>query len=164
MNWIVFNHRNPVLITYLMIVLVAAAIDFLTDRSGGAFSLATLPIALLAMGCFLVGQVSAKDDVKRHSLNWLLGAALVFAGLVVFAAKGGDAPKVGELIFTYAMLLIAPPASLALPWISLIGAGHEMPDVLLRSMVVWLFCVGAGAVQWVGIRWMVQKLRNRPRS
>lgn len=153
--------RCMVPVTYTTIALSAFVVDRLTDRSGGSFSLATLPIALLAAGCFVVGQVSAKGNVKRHFSNWLLGVALVLLGLVVFAMKGGDAPKDGELIFTYAMLLTAPPASFVLPLTTSIGTGHMLNDVLLRSLVGWCVCVATGAIQWSAVRWLMRKLRGR---
>lgn len=155
------GRRYAVPAIYVAIALAATLIDLLTDRSGGSFSLATLPIAILAAGCFAVGQVAAKDDVKRHFSNWLLGAVLVLLGLVVFAMRGGDAPKDGELIFTYAMLLTAPPASFALPLAPSTSTGHALSDVLLRSLIGWFFCVAMGVMQWIAVRWLVRRLRNR---
>lgn len=161
MNSSAVGRRYSVLIIYAAIAFAATVIDLLTDRSGGAFSLATLPIALLAAGCFVFGQVMAKDDVKIHFSNWLIGAVLVLFGLVVFAMKGGDAPKDGELIFTYAMLLTAPPASFVLPLAPSISTGHALNDVLLRSLIGWLFCVAMGLIQWIAVRWLLRRLRTR---
>lgn len=153
--------RYAVPIIYAAIAFAATLTDFLTDRSGGSFSLATLPIALVAAGCFVAGQGTEKKDVKRHLSNWLLGEILVLLGLVVFAMRGGDAPKDGELIFTYAMLMTAPPASFVLPLSPSTGAGHALNDVLLRSLTGWFLCVAMGIFQWIAVRWLVRRFRNR---
>jgi hypothetical protein len=155
------GRRYAVPVFYAAIVAAAILIDLLTDQSGGSLSLATLPIALVAAGCFVVGQVTAKDGGKKHLSNWLLGELLVLLGLVVFAIQGGDAPKDGELIFTYAMLLSAPPASFVLPLAPSPSTGHALNDVLLRSLIGWCFCVGMGVTQWMAVRWLMRKLRSR---
>lgn len=156
--------QYPALAIYIGIVLVAVVIDLATDRSGGAISIATLPIALVAASYFLAGQIKAGVERRRQFVSWLLGALLVFLGLVVFAARGGDASKDGELIFTYAMLLVAPPASLLLPFSPLNSTGHALNDVLLRSLSGWIFCIVLGVIQWFAVRWLSAKLRNRSAS
>ena len=155
-----FGRRHAVPATYAAIVIAATLIDLLTDRSGGSFSLATLPIAPVAAGCFVVGQITAKDGGKKHLSGWLLGEVLILLGLVVFAMKGGDAPKDGELVFTYAMLLSAPLASFVLPLTPSPSTGHALNDVLLRSLIGWCFCVAMGVIQWIAVRWLMRKLRS----
>jgi hypothetical protein len=152
--------RYAVPAVYAGIAVVAYLIDLFTDRSGGSFSLATLPTALLAACCFVVGQVTAKNNGNRYLSDWLLGAVLVFLGLVVFAMRGGDAPKDGEQIFTYAMLLAAPPASFVLPLAPSPSTGHALGDVLLRSVIGWSFCVAMGVIQWISVRWLMRRLRK----
>jgi hypothetical protein len=154
------GRRYAVPVIYTAIVVAAILIDLLTDQSGGSFSLATLPIALVAVSSFVVGQVTAKDGGKKHLSNWLLGEVLVLLGLVVFAMKGGGAPKDGELIFTYAMLLSAPPASFVLPLAPSPSTGNALNDVLLRSLIGWSFCVAMGVTQWMAVRGLVRKLRS----
>ena len=151
--------RYLVLAIYAMVVLTAIVADVFTDRSGGAYSLATLLVAFVAAACFIVGQFSAKSDVKWFLSHWFLGAGLVLVGLFVFALKGGDAPKEGELIFTYAMLLIAPPASFVLPFIPSNSVGFLLNDVMLRSIVAWLSCLSAAGIQWTIVRWLMQHFR-----
>lgn len=153
--------RNAVPCTYALVVGAAVIVDFITDRSGGAFVVATLPIALVAVVCFMVGQLSAKIDEKRFLSYWLIGAVLILLGFLCFASKGGDAPKEGELIFTYAMLLSMPPASFVLPLIPSVSEGHSLNDVMLRSVVEWLACVATGGIQWVAVRWLMRNLRGR---
>ncbi len=153
--------RYAVLAIYAMIGLVAIIVDLLTDRSGGAFSLGTLFIAFVAATCFFVGQFTARSDVQWFLLNWVLGAGLVLLGLFAFAMKGGEAPKEGELIFTYAMLLIAPPASFVLPFVPSNSVGYALNDVMSRSMVVWVSCLGAGGIQWTIVRWLMLHFRGR---
>jgi hypothetical protein len=161
MNCSTIGRRHAVPVTYATIVFVAAVLDLLTDRSGGAFSLVTLPIALLAAAYFVIGQVIAKEGGKKYLSGWLLGEVLVLLGLVVFAMKGGNAPKDGELIFTYAMLISAPPASFLLPLAPSLSEGHVLNDVLLRSLIGWCFCVAMGIVQWIVVRWLMRRLRSR---
>jgi hypothetical protein len=156
--------RYVVPVIYAVILVAAITVDLLTDRSGGAYSLATLLIAVVAAACFVVGQFTVKNDVKWHLSHWFLGAVLVLLGLFVFARKGGDAPKEAELIFTYAMLLIAPPASFVLPLVPSNSVGHALNDVMFRSMVGWLICLAAGGLQWTTVRWLMRRFRGHSSS
>ena len=152
--------RHLVPSIYATVVGAAMFIDLLTDRSGGALSLVTLLIAVIAAVCFIYGQVSTRVAAKRVFALWAIGMLLVLLGLLAFAAKGGDAPKDGELIFTYAMIISAPPASLLLPLVSSSTAGHSFGDVMARAVVTWIFVVACGWLQW----WMVRTLLRKARA
>lgn len=144
---------------YATIVVAAILIDLSTDRSGGALSLATLLVGVVAAVCFIAGQVSSRLDAKRVFSYWAIGMLLILLGLVAFAAKGGDAPKEGELVFTYAMLVSAPPVSLLIPFVPSSTMGHEFGDVVARTVVIWIFVAGVGSLQWAIVRTLVRKIR-----
>lgn len=150
--------RQVVPSMYATVVVVAILIDLLTDGSGGVFSLATLLVAVVAAVCFVVGQISIRLDAKRVFAYWVMGMLLILSGFVAFAAKGEAAPKAGELIFTYAMLISAPPVSLLLPFVPSFNTGHAFGEVVTRAVVTWIFVVGCGGLQWAIVRALVRKI------
>lgn len=144
MSWVVVKNFGWVAGLYLSIGIIAIAFDIFGDRSGGAVSLASIPIAALAMGCFLIGQFCKGPLSKLLFVNWLFGAILVFAGLIYIGIHGASALKDGELVFTYAMLMIAPPASFVLPFFSNTISGFDFISVALRALIGWGACLLAG--------------------
>ncbi|MDM0037172.1 hypothetical protein QTI33_33930 [Variovorax sp. J22P271] len=154
------HRRYAVVVTYAATAIFAVAIDQFTDQSGGALFLATLLIAFASAFCFFVGQFTRSGNWKWLYVSWLFGAILVLLGFIIFSTRGTDAPKTGEVIFTYAMLIIAPPASFALPLIPSSTIGHEFFDVIFRSILAWAFCMIAGTIQWLMVRALVLHIRN----
>lgn len=149
---------------YFFTVVVALALDFLTDRSGGALSLCTLVISAISSGCFLIGQIVIIRPFRLY-IYWIVGKALIFAGLLAFAVKGADAPKDGELVFTYAMLISSPPSSLLFPLLleffpllPEFSKGHDFDTVVARSAAAWIMVFFLGNLQWIIVRWVTKKI------
>lgn len=133
-----------VLITYMLICTLALGFDLSTDRSFGALMLAALPISLLALACLVVGPWL--EDARRSVAlrAWIVGALLILVISLAFSLLGADQAKTGELIFTYAAMIMTLPSSLLLPiagtWLApLLG-----DSVIARIVAAWIVCVAAG--------------------
>jgi hypothetical protein len=145
---------------YLLIVVVALAFDLLGDRSFGAVMLSTLPIALVAVACLLVGPWLNDDWQATAWKAWLGGAVLVLGITQGFAGLGAEQAKTGELIFTYAAILMSLPFSLLTPVVINWAEPFVRDSVVLRLIVTWIVCVLAGGVSWSALRWLSSRVRR----
>ena len=138
------------LIAYALTFALALGFDLLTDRSFGALMLAVLPMSFIALVSLVVGPW-LKGVRKVAALRaWTIGAVLILIVSIAFSLLGADQAKTGELIFTYAAMIMALPGSLVLPlvatWIEpLLGGG-----VITRIIGAWAVCAAAGWLEW---RW-----------
>ncbi len=151
-------------VVYALICVLAVAFDLFTDRSYGALMLAVLPISLVALACLLVGPWL---DGKRQFIakrDWLIGALLVLFISIVFASLGAEQAKTGELIFTYAVLIISLPASLALPFVAMMVEPFLAGNVLMRIITGWAVCVVLGWLEWQALSWLYKTVRQRIKS
>ena len=96
-----------VVMTYGAICLLALGFDLSTDRSFGALMLAVLPISLVALGCLLVGPLQQGSRNAAAARCWFVGALLVLLISIAFALLGTVQAKTGELLFSYAALILA---------------------------------------------------------
>lgn len=149
------------LVTYGLIVAVALLIDLLTDGSFGAAMLSALPISLVALACLLTGPWLAEQYRTSFFWNWSTGAMLVLIISLGFASLGAEQAKTGELIFTYALLLMALPSSLAFPWITTEVTLVPDSQVAWRMVFTWSLCVVAGWLQWQALCWLARILQRR---
>lgn len=152
-----------VLTGYALICVLALGFDLSTDRSFGALMLAVLPISLLAFACLVVGpwiEGARKSTVLRA---WIVGALLILAISAAFSLLGAEQAKTGELIFTYAVMVMALPSSLVLPfvatWLEPIIGG----SIIGRIIGSWIVCVAAGWLEWEALGWLYAKIRRRMR-
>lgn len=113
------------------------------------------------MICFLAGPFFRGALGKSLFISWLVGAVLVFAGLAYMGMYGESALKDGELIFTYATLILAPPASFVLPLFSRTTSGFGFMAVVPSSLMGWGVCVLFGMLQWGFVCWSVSRIRHR---
>lgn len=149
---------------YFFITLFAIAFD-LFDGSGGAKSLATLPIAFIAMVNFLVGPFLSEELRKITFRCWLVGELLVLVGFICIGFYGEAALKDGGTIFAYAMLTLTPPASIVLPFTYVFldnffsNSGFGLLAVTIRTLTVWSACVIAAIFQWKLVCWLVDLKR-----
>lgn len=162
-SWTRFS-RNRVLVSYVLIALLAVMFDLFGDRSFGALMISALPIAVLALCCLLVGPWLTPEKRSKAFKNWLIGAVLVLGVALVFASLGDEQAKTGELIFTYAALVFAFPASLVLPFV-MTWIGPLTPNsVWIREVIVLLVCVAAGSAEWWMLNWLREKVGQRKRE
>lgn len=153
-----------VLIAYTLICILALGFDLLTDRSFGALMLAVLPISLVALGCLLVGPWLQGERSLIARRDWFVGALLVLLISIAFARLGADQAKTGELIFTYAALILALPGSLLLP---LVAASIEpllAGSVFMRIISTWVVCIVLGGLEWMALCWLYASVRQRIRG
>lgn len=153
-----------VLIAYALICALALGFDLSTDRSFGALMLAVLPISLLALACLVVGPWL--EDARRSAAltTWLVGASLILVISIAFSSLGTDQAKTGELIFTYAAMIMGLPSSLLLPFVgawlpSLLG-----DSVITRIIAAWIVCVAMGWLEWKALGWVCTRVRRHMRS
>lgn len=148
---------------YALIAILAITFDLATDRSFGAVMLAVVPISVVALVCLLVGPWLEGESRRAAWKAWLVGAGLVLLITTGFALLGASQAKAGELVFTYAAMLMALPASLVLPF----AAGWADPllggNVLARILAMWAICAVSGALQWKALVWLYTGLRCRMR-
>lgn len=153
-----------VLIAYALICGLAFGFDLSTDRSFGALMLAVLPISLLALVCLVVGPWL--EDARRSAAltAWLVGASLILGISIAFSSLGTDQAKTGELIFTYAAMIMGLPSSLLLPFVgawlpSLLG-----DNVITRIVAAWIVCVAMGWLEWKVLGWVCTRVGWHMRS
>ena len=147
------------LIAYALIGAAAIIFDLTTDRSFGALMLSVLPISTIAVLCLLVGPWLTWGSRISALRNWFVGAGLVLAISLGFSSLGAEQAKTGEIVFTYAVLLLAAPASLVLPvaitWVTPLLPG----EAVWRMLFAWVLCVGIGWLQWCFSNWVYSRLR-----
>jgi hypothetical protein len=139
---------KSILATYGLIILAALGLDLITDRSFGALMLSVLPISAVALGCILVGPWLASDKRTAAFRNWLVGATVTLIIVLAFSSMGAEQAKTGELIFTYALLALALPASLILPFVINWTEFLMRDSVFLRLVFAWIITIMAGGIQW----------------
>lgn len=139
--------RAPAL-AYLLVCVGAISFDLRTDRSFGATMLATIPLAAVAITCLLVSPW-VKDPL-RLSLwrSWCGGALLLLVITLFFSTLGFEQARTGELILTYALLILAFPVSLAIPIIDA-AVGSALPgSTVLRVILAWTVTVALAYFEW----------------
>lgn len=151
-------------IGYALICAVALGFDLLTDRSFGASMLAVLPISLLALGCLLVGPWMQGGRRARAARNWLIGALLVLLISLGFSLLGADQAKTGEVIFTYATLVLVLPASLVLPLVETLASPLLGSNVLVRILSAWGICLALAWFEWIALSWLCRSIRQRVKT
>ncbi len=153
-----------VLSAYVLICALALAFDLSTDRSFGALMLAVLPISLLALSCLAVGiWIEGPGRIAALGL-WGIGTVMILMITLAFSLLGFEQAKIGELIFTYAVLIMALPCSLVLPfaeiWLdSLFGS-----SATVRIIEAWFICVAVGFLEWKVLGWLCVRIRRRVRE
>ncbi|MFC3379988.1 hypothetical protein ACFOLJ_29705 [Rugamonas sp. CCM 8940] len=130
--------------------------DLIGDRSFGAFMLSILPISVISLICILVGPFLAKENRHIALKNWLVGTTLVLGVALIFSSLGEEQAKAGELIFTYAAIIMVFPSSLSFPVVLNWAEPYMKNSVMMRLACAWAFCLIAGAVQW----WLLGRLRD----
>lgn len=148
-------------LVYALICVLAVGFDLNTDRSFGALMLAVLPISLVALACLLIGPWLEGRRRFIAARDWLIGALLVLFISTAFALIGADQAKTGELIFTYAALIMGMPASLALPFVEMGVTPLFAGNVFVRIIIAWMVCVAAGWVEWKALSWVYTAIRQR---
>lgn len=156
--------RKPVawvLITYALICTLALGFDLATDLSFGALMLAVLPISLLALMCLVVGPWFG--DVYRAAAlrGWFVGALLILVVSMAFSLLGADQAKTGELIFTYAAIIVALPSSLVLPFVETWLSPLFGDNVIVRIVGAWLVCIVLGWLEWLALGWLYAQVKQR---
>ena len=153
-----------VLVGYALICVLALGFDLSTDRSFGALMLAVLPMSLLALACLVAGQWL--EDARRPAAlrAWFVGAFSILVVSIAFSLLGAEQAKTGELIFTYAAMIMALPSSLLLPFVGTWLAPLLDGGVIVRIVVAWIVCVAAGLLQWRLLGWLHAMVRRRMSS
>lgn len=149
------------MVAYSVVVGLALGFDLSTDRSFGAFMLAVLPISFIALMCLVVGPWLGGAARVSALKAWFIGASLILGISIAFSLLGADQAKTGELIFTYAVMLMALPSSLVLPllaaWLEPVLGGA----VIARIIGAWIVCVAAGWLEWRTLEWIYAGIRQR---
>jgi hypothetical protein len=148
-------------VVYTLICVLAVGFDLSTDRSFGALMLSVLPISLVALACLLIGPWVNERHKFIAARDWFIGAMLVLFISLAFASLGVEQAKTGESIFTYAALIMALPASLALPFVEMAVTPLFAGNVFVRIVIAWMVCVAAGWVQWKALSWVYTVIRQR---
>lgn len=155
---------TAVQVTYAVICVLALGFDLATDRSFGALMLAVLPISLVSLICLFVGpwlEYRRKTAVLR---DWFVGALLVLLIAIGFGSLGPDQAKTGELVFTYAVLTMAFPGSLALPFATALMEPLLAESVFMRMLAAWVLCIAFGLLEWVILTLLYVPIRQRVRK
>lgn len=140
---------------YLFIVIVALTIDLIIFKgNSGLLVMATLPVSVIAMFCFIVGQFSKPILRKTFFFNWIVGCVLVLLGFICFPTKDST------LVFTYSMLITSPPASLLIGLIPNIVPNINTFTLIPGALLAWSICITAGCLQWLFVQWLVSKIRK----
>lgn len=140
---------------YLLIVIIALTIDLIIFKgNSGLLVMVTLPIAVIAMFCFFAGQFGKTIFRKTFFFNWIVGCILVLLGFICFPTKDST------LIFTYAMLITSPPASLLIGYIPNIVTSINTFALIPGALIVWSICITAACLQWLFVQWLVSKIRK----
>lgn len=145
---------------YALICALALAFDLFTDYSFGALMLSTLPISLLGLSCLVVGAGSQGVSRVVAFRLWGVGAGLILLIAVAFVSLGPEQAKVGELVFTYAAMLMALPLSLVLPFAVIWLEPLLSDSVLVRIVGTWIVCVAAGWFEWSALSWLYARVRR----
>jgi len=142
-----------VLIAYALICSIALGFDLFTDRSFGAVMLSVLPISVLALGCLVVGPW-LRGERKRFALQaWFIGALQILIVSTGFSLLGADQAKTGEVVFTYAAMIMALPSSLVLPLVAIAVEPLLGGNVIVRIVSAWVVCVAMGWLEWKALGW-----------
>lgn len=149
------------LLIYLLICVFSVGLDLATDRSFGAVMLAVLPISFVSLVCLLVGPWMEGNRKLVAARAWLVGALLTLLISIAFGSLGPDQAKTGELIFTYAALIMALPASLVLPFVLLSMEALAPQNVIMRIVASWAVCVAAGWLEWIALTWLCSTIHQR---
>lgn len=157
------SHAPWVMFSYALICALALGFDLLTDRSFGALMLAVLPISLIALVRLVAGPWLEPARMFSAMRDWFVGASGVLVITIAFSLLGADQAKTGELIFTYALMIMAFPSSLVLPFVTpwlepLLGG-----SVVIRIVGAWIVCVAAGWLEWQLLRWLYANIQQRAR-
>ncbi|MEF9386000.1 hypothetical protein V4890_10275 [Ralstonia solanacearum species complex bacterium KE056] len=160
-DWRRWCRRNSALLAYFFIVAIALLFDVLGDRSFGALMLATLPVALVAVVCLLVGPWLDAARQRLAVRAWFAGTGLVLVITAVFSSIGSEQAKTGELVFTYAGLLMSLPSSLVLPFVMNWAEPLLRDSFVLRLLVTWGICVLAGWFNWWLLSWLRRTIGRR---
>lgn len=150
-----------VLLAYALICALALGFDLLTDRSFGAVMLAVLPISLLTLACLVVGPWLEAARRSTALRAWFAGASLILAVSIAFSLLGAEQAKTGELIFTYAAMMMAAPSSLLLPFVGAWMGTLLGDSVIARIVAAWIICVAMGWLEWKALVWLSVRVRGR---
>lgn len=153
-----------VMIAYVVVGGLALGFDLLTDRSFGALMLAVLPISFIALACLVVGPWLGNTSTFSGLKAWFVGASLVLGISTAFSLLGADQAKTGELIFTYAAMIMALPSSLILPFLATWLGSVLGDNVIIRIISTWIVCVAAGWLEWRVLGWVYAGIRQRMRG
>ncbi|WP_417069876.1 hypothetical protein [Niveibacterium terrae] len=118
--------------------------------------LAVLPISVVAVSCLLVGPWLAKERQIAALRNWFLGTLVILGVTLGFASLGVEQAKTGELVFTYAALLMAFPSSMVLPFAETLAEPLRRTGLMPGLLFAWFVCVTVGRIQW----WLLVLLRD----
>lgn len=141
--------RHAATLLYVGIVLLAAMSDaFTADGTHGALILSTLPIAVIGLISGLIGPWLGADARRVARRAWITAALLLIAIFAVFAHSGHEAARTGELILTYACVVLALPSSLALPFMLAWTGNWIDGGMWTRVLAMWLCTVLLGAINW----------------
>lgn len=139
---------------YALVGALALGFDLLTDQSFGATMLAVLPISLIALACLVVGPWLESERKSAVLRAWFIGVLLVLGISIAFSARGTEQAKAGELVFTYAAMIMALPGSLILPvtvtWLEPLLGGY----IFMRIFSMWVICTVVGYVEWKTLEWL----------
>lgn len=148
-------------VVYVLICVLALGFDLSTDRSFGALMLAVLPISLVAFACLLIGPWLKGKRRFIAARDWFIGAFLVLFISTAFALLGADQARTGELIFTYAALIMSLPASLARPFVGMSIEPLFAGNVFMRIISGWAVCVVSGWLEWQALSWLYKTVSQR---
>lgn len=149
------------LFAYAIVCIFALGFDLLTDRSFDALMLATLPISVIALGCLIVGPWLNGNSQTGAKIGWVIGAVLIFLTSIAFALLGAEQAKTGEVIFTYAVIVLALPGSLALPFFeAFFFTGSAFENVFLRIGSAWSVCFAIGWIEWTAVGSLRSNMRR----
>lgn len=153
-----------VIIAYGLICAIALGFDLFTDRSFGALMLSVVPISIIALLCISVGPWLEGMPRFITKKAWLVGVLLVLVIPIGFSFLGSEQAKTGEMVFTYAAIIMALPSSLILPFVATWFEPLLGSNVVTRIVVAWFVCAGGGGLQWVILGWLYANVRRRLRS
>lgn len=146
--------KNRGTLTFALILIIALIFDLANDRSFGAVMLSILPISLISLICLLAGPFSSKEIRRIAQVNWAIGSILILLITFIFSLLGEEQEKAGELIFSYAVLILAFPLSIIYPVISNWLEPILRDSFILRLICGWTVAIVAGALQWHAISWL----------
>jgi hypothetical protein len=150
------------LILYFIIIFSSLLFDFFAGRTFGAFMISVIPISLILLVLLFFGPYSNLERRPLFVRDYAVGATLILIITSLFCILGGEQAKVGEVVFTYSMLIACLPSSIFLPF--LVELLHPYLDnfVFLRIACAWLLCLGLGWIQWKFLAWLYYRFRINP--